>query len=308
MDASDMEDQDGIRSIVIGYDGSPGSRQALDWASETAKDLGGKLTIVHAVNLAMIPGFSMFDGNEYENTVDDAAKSVLDDGRALAGRHLDDSVITTLSDMGTPAGALVELSGSADLVVTGTRARGRLAGGLLGSTSYSVAAHAKCPVVVVRALTDDEAGVVPRPDTDHAVVVGVDDSEPASRAVTAAARVAATWGAPLRIAYVAHAPSMESWAYVETSKAGSEATHRVRQHADTTLAAASDRATSAHPDLTVSTEVLYGEPGPVLAELAGNAGLVVVGSRGRGGFAGMLLGSTSHRLIHDATCPVMVVR
>jgi nucleotide-binding universal stress UspA family protein len=101
---------------------------------------------------------------------------------------------------------------------------------------------------------------------------------------------------------------MESWAYVETSKAGSDATHRERQHADTTLQAAADQAKGAHADLDVSTEVLYGEPGPVLAELASTAGLVVVGSRGRGGFAGMLLGSTSHRLIHDATCPVMVVR
>ncbi len=302
-----MDGKDGIRTIVVGYDGSPGSGQALDWAAMTAKDLGGKLTIVHAVNLGMIPGFSMFESNEYESPVEDASKSVLDEARARAREHLDDAAISTSSDMGSPAGALVDLSATADLVVTGTRARGRLAGGLLGSTSYSVAAHAKCPVVVVRAVHGDDAAP-PRPGPDRPVVVGVDDSDPASRGVAAAAEVAAISGAPLRIAYVAHAPSMESWAYVETSKAGSDATHRVRQHADTTLSAAADQAKAAHPDLEVSSEVLYGEPGPVLAELASTAGLVVVGSRGRGGFAGMLLGSTSHRLIHDATCPVMVVR
>jgi len=304
-----MDGKDGIRNIVVGYDGSPGSRQALEWAAETAKDLGGKLTIVHAVNLAMIPGFSMFDGTEYENTIDDAAKSVLEEARLLARRHLDDAAITTTSDMGTPAGALVELSSGADLVVTGTRARGRLAGGLLGSTSYTVTAHAKCPVVVVRALADEESGgAPPRPGPDRVVVVGVDDSEPAGRALEAAAEVAAISRAPLRIAYVAHAPSMESWAYVETTKAGSESTHKAREHADATLTAASHRAKEAYPELDVTTEVLYGEPGPVLAELAANAGMVVIGSRGRGGFAGMLLGSTSHRLLHDATCPVMVVR
>lgn len=302
-----MDGKDGTPTIVVGYDGSPGSTQALDWAAATAKDMGGKLTIVHAVNLGMIPGFSMFDSNEYENTVDDASRSVLEEARARARQHLDDAAISTSSDMGTPAGALVDLSASADLVVTGTRARGRLAGGLLGSTSYSVAAHAKCPVVVVRAVHGDEAAP-PRPGPEHAVVVGVDDSEPATRAVAAAADVAAMADAPLRIAYVAHAPSMESWAYVETAKAGSEATHRARQHADTTLEAAEEHVKASHPDVAVSKEVLYGEPGPVLAELASTAGLVVVGSRGRGGFAGMLLGSTSHRLIHDATCPVMVVR
>ena len=304
-----MDGKDGPRTIVVGYDGSPGSRQALDWAAETARNLGGKLTIVHAVNMAMIPGFSMFDGTEYETTVENAAKSVLDDGRQLARRYLDDAAITTASDMGTAAGALVELSGEADLVVTGTRARGRLAGGLLGSTSYTVTAHAKCPVVVVRAVEGDETdGAPPRPGAERPVLVGVDDSEPSERAVEAAAEVASIAGAPLRIAYVAHSPSMESWAYVETAKAGSEATHKVREHADATLSAAAARAAAAHPELTISTEVLYGEPGPVLAELASNAGLVVVGSRGRGGFAGMLLGSTSHRLIHDAACPVMVVR
>ena len=58
----------------------------------------------------------------------------------------------------------------------------------------------------------------------------------------------------------------------------------------------------------MSTEVLYGDPGQSLAGLGATAGLVVVGSRGHGGFAGMLLGSVSHRIIHDATCPVMVVR
>jgi nucleotide-binding universal stress UspA family protein len=304
-----MNGKDGTRTIVVGYDGSPGSAQALDWAAETAKDLGATLHIVHAVNLAMIPGFSMFEGQEYQSNVEDAAQAVVDEGRVRAQRFLDDAAITASSDLGSPAGALVDRSEGADLVVTGTRARGRLAGGLLGSTSYSVAAHARCPVVVVRAqVADDAGGTPPRPGPDHAVIVGADGSEPSSRAVDAAADVAAMTHAPLRIAYVAHAPSMESWAYVESSKAGSESTHKVREHADSTLEAAAERVRAAHPDASVSTEVLYGDPGPVLAELAGRAGLVVVGSRGRGGFAGMLLGSTSHRLIHDATCPVMVVR
>jgi nucleotide-binding universal stress UspA family protein len=84
---------------------------------------------------------------------------------------------------------------------------------------------------------------------------------------------------------------------------------------DTTLAGGeeslntvAERVRAAHPSLEVTTEAVLGEPGATLRELGKDAGLIVVGSRGRGGFAGMLLGSVSHRVIHDAVCPVMVVR
>jgi nucleotide-binding universal stress UspA family protein len=82
----------------------------------------------------------------------------------------------------------------------------------------------------------------------------------------------------------------------------------VRQAAEETLQRAEAHVRAAHPELALETEVLYGEPGHVLGELAQRAGLVVVGSRGRGGFAGLLLGSVSHTVIHEAPCPVMVVR
>ena len=95
-----MDGTDGTGTIVVGYDGSPGSSQALDWAAETAKDLGTKLLIVHAVNLAMIPGFSMFEGQEYHSTLEDAAEAVLDEGRAQASRHLDDAAIGQLVPKG----------------------------------------------------------------------------------------------------------------------------------------------------------------------------------------------------------------
>jgi nucleotide-binding universal stress UspA family protein len=69
-----------------------------------------------------------------------------------------------------------------------------------------------------------------------------------------------------------------------------------------------DRVRGHHPSIEVTTQAVIGEPGATLSELGKDAGLIVVGSRGRGGFAGMLLGSVSHRVIHDAVCPVMVVR
>jgi nucleotide-binding universal stress UspA family protein len=101
---------------------------------------------------------------------------------------------------------------------------------------------------------------------------------------------------------------MESWAYAEDTQAGTDDTHEVRDAAEDTLRRAEAHARGAHPGLTIETEVLYGEPGHVLGDLAAHAGLVVVGSRGRGGFTGLLLGSVSHIVIHEAPCPVMVVR
>jgi nucleotide-binding universal stress UspA family protein len=147
-----------------------------------------------------------------------------------------------------------------------------------------------------------------RPGPDHAVVVGVDDSDASQRALDAAAAWAAREHAALHVVRVAHSASMEAWAYAETAKAGTDDTHATREHAEQTVTRLADRARADHPQLDVTTEVLYGDPGQTLADLTVHAGLVVVGSRGHGGFTGLLLGSVSHRVIHEAACPVLVVR
>ena len=128
------------------------------------------------------------------------------------------------------------------------------------------------------------------------------------RAVQAAADVAMEEGAELRIAHVVQVPAIDSWAYEETAHAGTVHAHSLREHADDALSAAVRLAKSKHLELKVSTEVLYGDPGQAIADLGRTAGLIVVGSRGRGGFTGLLLGSVSHNVIHNAECPVMVVR
>jgi nucleotide-binding universal stress UspA family protein len=310
--------------VVIGYDGSPESELALSWAAATARRRGSRLTLLHSVNLSFIPGFPASDTSQVEPELQDAAKRLMDDGATRAGDALDASQIQTQYWLGSPSAQIVEASHNADLVVLGSRGRGRLTGGLLGSTSYAVAAHAHCPVVVVRpsheaaqssdtavperASRSDGLPEVVRPDAAHPVVVGFDDSEPAQRAVLAAADVAMEEGAELRIAHVVHVPAIDSWAYAETAHAGTAHAHTLREHADDALSAAVRLANSKHPELTVSTEVLYGDPGRAIADLGRTAGLIVVGSRGRGGFTGLLLGSVSHNVIHHADCPVMVVR
>ncbi|MEO7448900.1 MAG: universal stress protein [Humibacillus sp.] len=297
-------------TIVVGYDGSAGSRLALSWAAEAARRQSKGLIVLTALDMSFTPGFPAADYSQVEPTLERAAKEIVAEGAGLAGSTLAASRIETQYWLGSPAAQLVSASQDADLVVIGSRGRGRLLAGVLGSTSYAVAAHAHCPVVVVREQDGEEgrgASSVAHPGPGHDVVVGLDESPSAARALEAAAEVAHREGATLHVVRVSRAASMEAWTYAETALAGTEVTHALRDHAERVVAEATERVRVIHPDLVVTGEVLFGEPGQALADLGATAGLIVVGTRGHGGFTGMLLGSVSHRVIHDARCPVMVV-
>ena len=311
-----MNDQvNQAHGIVVGYDGTPSARLALEWAAETARQLGKPLTIMHSVSLSMVPAFPAVDVSQVEPIVEQAAKSLVEEGAERASSVLEAAEIRTQYWLGSPAGQLVEASRDADLLVVGSRGRGRVRAGILGSTSYAVAAHAHCPVVVLRGPgefadgDDDLDHVRPvRPGPEHPVVVGVDGSDISTRAVEAAATWAQREHAPLHIVAVAQTAPLEAWAYAETVRSGTDEPNPLRAQAEQAAQRAASRVRSEHPGVDVKVGVLNGDPGRVIAELGGHAGLVVIGSRGHGGFAGMLLGSVSHRVIHDAVCPVMVVR
>lgn len=320
MDARDDAVED-VRGIVVGFDGTSCSELALGWAAEAAARDGRPLTLVHAVDLnavAMFPGYDpSIDAQAREDLADDLLSLGTTQAREVMGPKAD---IVALRLMGSAAGVLVDASAHADLVVTGSRGHGRLFSGLLGSTSYSVTAHAACPAVVVRGPGD---GTVVHPGPGKPVVVGIDDSKQAMHALETAAQVAAAADATLTIVRVV-SPAAEAGAL------GGELGHgighglgaelgreplladltvaSVREHAEASVAEARARVEAAHPGLQVDGDVPLGDPGSVLGARSDGAGLVVLGSHGHGGFRGMLLGSVSHRVIHDAVCPVMVVR
>jgi nucleotide-binding universal stress UspA family protein len=185
---------------------------------------------------------------------------------------------------------------SAELVVLGTRGRGRARSALIGSVSYAVVAHAYCPVVVLHDVGRPERGAhhdLRPPGADREVVCALShgDGEPhaarAGRIVSAAARIADACAAPLRLVTVV-GPG-------------------ISDVAEQTVPYAVAPLTSRHPGLVVTVDRLDGDPVPTLAGTSRSSGLLVVGAPHRGGVTAVLAGDSSYRLIHDATCPVMLV-
>lgn len=277
--------------IVVGYDGSAGAGVAVDWAAAEAKRRDVPLSLVHAVPL-----------HHTAVAVDDAAvAAAAGAGRA---RQFGATGLVTARTAPAPAGhALVRASQNAALVVLGTRGRGTAAGEILGSVGVSVAAEAACPVVVVRGDTR-----VPGPG--RPVVVGVDGSAEAGIALRYAADAAAAYRARLTVVTAWEAPARRARHPLSPLPRleGLEEARRSRHAAMDVACAAADLAAQLYPALTVRAEARRGRAAEVLAAEADGAGMVVVGSRGRGALTGLLLGSVSHAVMHTAPCPVTVVR
>jgi nucleotide-binding universal stress UspA family protein len=202
---------------------------------------------------------------------------------------------------GSAGRALVDTATGADLLVVGARGRGALRG-LLGSVSHQCVHHAACPVVVV---PGGEA--VPSAASWERVVVGVDGSDASAAALRWALEEAARWDAELTVVHTWETPyPVEPWGFVITPahpddfRTGSVAL--ISNMVDAAVAEGAPRPASVVP-LSVEDAA-----GAGLIGAASGADLLVVGSRGRGGFAALLVGSVSLHCLHEAPCPVAVVR
>jgi nucleotide-binding universal stress UspA family protein len=189
-----------------------------------------------------------------------------------------------------PARALAQASEDAALVVVGSRGNGRVVGALRGSVAFEVAARASSAVVVVTEGSADRTG-----ERVHRVVVGTDGSAAADVAVRFAAARAALESAALHIVTATGAQ------HADVDQRQRRATaHRIAE-------AAAKRSRRVHQGLRVTTGVDHRAADQALVDASTDADLVVVGTRGRGRFTGMLLGSVSHAVIHNAASPVAVV-
>ncbi|MFE5707831.1 universal stress protein [Rhodococcus koreensis] len=291
----------GIKPIVVGVDGSESASAAVAWAARAAAALSLPLHIVTVVHIPAFYYTEPYLAESFKEELEDTAKARLGSARVHAKQTVDEPLdITTEQFEAKVSQTLIELSANAHMVVLGSRGHGEFTGLLIGSTTSAVAAHGHCPLVVVRGRTLDG-----QPPTEGPIVVGVDGSESSRAALEVAFEQAAARGASLVAVNVwsdvsvqpslGASPDDPLWSSIQT---GEEVVLSER------LAGYQER----YPDVTVERVVARDRPVRVLSEFAEKAQLIVVGSRGRGGFKGMLLGSTSNALLHTADCPVMIVR
>ncbi|MDO4792377.1 MAG: universal stress protein [Buchananella hordeovulneris] len=286
------------REIVVGVDGSVESQDALKWAIDAAKVHEAPLRLVCAYSLPSFTAASLDGGFAIADdaAIESGARAVINDAMA----QVRDAGLDAEADLetGDPAGVLVDRSKHAAVVVVGTRGGGGFADRLLGAVSSAVPAHAHCPVVVV---PRHESGSAFTPI--ERIVVGVDGSEVAARALSVAIDEAMRWGAELTaVAAVPMAAGMGSLSWIPTSVDRESVVADVRAGLDATI-----ETVLAGRDVNVRRHALDGNPAALLSEFSTAVDLIVVGTRGRGGFAGLLLGSTSQALLNHTTCPVMVV-
>jgi nucleotide-binding universal stress UspA family protein len=289
--------------VVVGYDGSEHSRAALAWAATEAQRRGRPLSVLHVLDYAgMIPGPMGPFGMPIVNGKDDAR--IAESGAERARQIADATDITAVTRKAPVAATLIEFSERAELLVLGTRGHGDLTGTVLGSVAFAVSAHAHCPVVIAR------GGCEP-PGPGRAVVVGVDGSIGSDQALRYAADLAAQSCAPLIIVSAYRIPTAHGGAEAQSdvdSNGTADFATIARTSAQTVVTAAVQIIRQTYPQLHLSEQIHEARPALALIIAAGaRAGLLVVGSRGNDGFAGLKLGSVAHALIHSAPCPVVIV-
>jgi nucleotide-binding universal stress UspA family protein len=297
-----------LSEILVGVDGSPASNAAVRWATHEAMLRMVPLRLVHVVSIPVVtypvtPVPVTMQGWQEEH-----ARQIISDAEELAYQTANEagqsvSVAGAEIDYAPTVPTLIDRSKDTGMIVIGSRSHGALRRGLLGSVSTALVHHARCPVAVIHDA--------PMPSRDGPVVLGVDGSPVSERATGIAFEEAARRGVELVAVHAwsdttlvaAHgwgdggllAESATDWAAMA---AGAE-----QILAERLAAWQSD-----YPDVAVRRVVVCDQPAHYLCEHSENAQLLVVGSHGRGGFTGMLLGSVSTKLAHTVRVPLIVAR
>ncbi|GAB3088293.1 universal stress protein [Isoptericola nanjingensis] len=297
--------------VLVGVDGSAASLHALDWAAAYARRVGWGLHVVCSYSLPSFTAASLDGGYAAldDTAIQEGAKAVLAEAEERVAAS--EVPVTGTVATGDAAGVLVEMSREHALAVVGTRGKGGFTERLLGTVSSALPAHAHCPTVVVPYRGDGggSTDAAERRDGDavhevRRIVVGVDGSPSAEVALKHAVAQARAWDAELvAVAGVPLGGGAGILAWLPSQIDHETVLADVKAGLDVTV----DRAQAANPGVTIKRHVLDGTGAELLTEFSTGADLVVVGSRGRGGFRGLLLGSTSQAVLHHSACPVLVV-
>lgn len=279
--------------VLVGIDGSEASLRAVEWVAADTAGTDAAITICFVVDLPVL--IDVPAPHEVRENADHYGRQTVD--RALIRLHHLAPTTEAKGHLisGNPAAELLRMSAEADQVVLGSHGGG---GGfrqmVLGSVGAQVAAHAPCPVVVVRGERRD----------GQAVVVGVDGSPLGERALEYAFDFAARHGLGVRAIHaypsVALVPPVPATIVTPRSE--------LRQAAELLVERSVDAWSIKFPAVSVEPIAVPGSAAAALTEASKGSNLLVVGSRGHGGFAGLLLGSVSQAVLRHSDCPVAIVR
>ncbi|MEC5200954.1 nucleotide-binding universal stress UspA family protein [Arthrobacter sp. PL16] len=272
------------KPIIVGYDASDGSRRAVLWAAGHAAATGQALVVVHCW---LWPFFTQDLGprtDVKDSGLRKAAERIAAEGLDLAKQAAPDINVSVRLITGFPSEVLTKLSAEASLLVTGTRGLGGFAGLLVGSVSLHLAATASCPIAVIRQDQPEKGDVL----------VAVDGSPESDRAVIAAADLAKTLHASLRVLHV------RPYSRHALTRLPDPEHDPVVQQALNLL--------PADTELTI-IEDSFAEPSVpgVIVHHANRAVCVVLGAKGNNTL-GARLGSAVHAVLHHAQGNVIVVR
>lgn len=285
------------RGILVCVDGSAASDAAVAWATREAVMRDSLITLIHAVPPVVV-GWPV--GRLYADIPDwqrESAQRVIDHARAVVADNLGGAKLPEMRTeiiYSSVMPTLIEASKDASMVVAGSQGLGAVARVLLGSVTAGLLHHAHCPVAVVHTSGDVS------PDFNAPVLVGTDGSPASEVAIALAFDEASRRNVEL--------VALHAWSDVGVFPILGMDWHDCEAQGQEILAERLAGWQERYPDVRVKRLIVCDKPARWLLQESEHAQLVVLGSHGRGGFAGMLLGSVSSRVSQSATVPVIVIR
>lgn len=332
-----------VPGVLVGIDGSAGSERAFTMGLMIAKRRQWPLRLVGTfLRPVVTDDYYVRQLDQYRTEAANSVQDLLDEYSARAAEA--GVEVSTRTAEGDAGATLVDESADARIAVVGKRGRNRFAGRFLGSVSAKLAAHASCPTLVVPergesgsqtellAPQQDRPGAEEVQDEpvslmqesasrehqrrafanvsqelnfDSEIVVGVDVGDSATDVVRRAAEAAELVNSPLTLVSAAPLNADGHWFpnTVEHNLELPELRRRYVDHLEELTQEVAAKSTGA----PVRWQFFDGSPAGVLSEASRTAGLIVIGTRGHGGFAGLLLGSVSQAVLNRAVCPVLVI-